>query len=130
MRLQKVIWLSLIIPFWLSCSSPRLKSDYCVLFYLPFEVRTYIPVTIKDIERRCDYIKVVTNKNDVVQIKKLIIPLNTSVFDENMVRVKLIFKENTFYVDENGYATDIKNAFYKVEPETFEKRIRKVFHVK
>ncbi len=97
------------------------------IYYLPFEVRTFLPVNINKIEIAGKLNKIVMNKSAIYRIKQLLIPITTTQFNHNMVRAKLIIPENIYYVDEKGYTVDTSGNNYQVDADLFEKEMKKIF---
>lgn len=73
------------------------------VYYIPFEVKTYVPVTIENIGNRAFYVFQITTESD--QAKNLIKILDENdagTFNSKMVRLKVQLQGKTYFVDSNG----------------------------
>jgi hypothetical protein len=73
------------------------------IYYIPFKVETYIPVTIDDIEKRAFYsFKVPESSKLTIELKKLLNANIPGTFNNKAVRLKVIEGSNIYYVDSLG----------------------------
>ncbi len=90
------------------------------VYYIPFSVETYTPVTQDDIF--CDYkIKYSTDvKNKIMVIYGVVVSSKktTEVFDGSLVRVKALFDKETIHIDRNG-VFERGGYAYQVDREAF-----------
>lgn len=71
--------------------------------YIPFEVQTYVPVTIKDIENRAFYkFEVAENSELSIKLINILHNDNPGTFDYKMVRLKVQKGNKIYYVDSKG----------------------------
>jgi hypothetical protein len=125
-------FITLIICITLSLNSYAQKNVDTAFFalkihYLPFEVRTFLPVTINNIEKAGKLKKNITNFKKIAVLRQLINHVDTIHFDYSMVRAKLIFSDNIFYIDEKGNTIDTSGIKYYINPVSFGKKMRKIF---
>lgn len=120
-----------LVSLFLSCTTTqKMKTenlDNCQIHYLQFNIRTFLPVTIENIEKYGKLKKNITNSKHVSLFRQLINPVEIIQFNHSMVRAKLIFPDNIYYIDEKGYSIDTSGNNFYVDPVYFEMEMKKIF---
>lgn len=72
------------------------------IYYVPFNVETYVPVTINNIEDMAFYKFEVHNNSELaIKLINLLEQNGHNDFDDKRVRLKVINNGKTYYVDSN-----------------------------
>ena len=71
------------------------------VYFIPFEVETYIPVTVATIECKAHEVWLLSRKN-AIYLSSIIAPVEEKEFDERKVRIKIIGDGRPYYIDSSG----------------------------
>lgn len=94
----------LLVLITASCSSSEGEKGVIQIFYIPFGVATYIPITAENIEQSA----VKSSELDVSshmaeRLAEILSSASEGGFDEEMIRAKLVWPDSTVvYVDNYG----------------------------
>jgi hypothetical protein len=95
---NRTIIVGVILLAVLSC-----KSIACELFYVPFSMQTYQPVTGADIEKRAHRsIKLPVDEKTRALVKEIVATAGNQKFDKKNVRLKILCGKNVVLVDNKG----------------------------
>lgn len=101
------------------------KNIFMKIFFIPFEVSTYIPVTMNDIEDRS--LNTIWFAKDHVfskEIKKILESNRTDkTIDNKVIRLKVVFlKDNhIYYIDQNGIVLKDNKIHFLLSKEKLNK---------
>ncbi|MBI4744935.1 MAG: hypothetical protein HY776_09015 [Actinobacteria bacterium] len=97
------ISLTIFLLFALGACNSKGENMYINVYYIPFKIQTYTPVTIQDIERRAFYKFKINSESELsIKLVKLLESKNRGKFDDKVVRLKVKIGEKIYYVDSEG----------------------------
>lgn len=79
-----------------------LAENTITVYFIPFEVETYVPVTKNDIISQAWEKWTISSKDQHYQLIKLLDKGNKKEFDEGMVRCLILSDNQTYLIDYNG----------------------------
>jgi galactitol-specific phosphotransferase system IIB component len=100
---MKLIFLILLCGF--SCiAAEDTVNKHLSIYYIPFEIETYIAVTPKSIVLEAHYVMTVTNEPDISQFNALVTSTNAGHFIEKRVRLLAVFDKGRtrLLIDSDG----------------------------
>lgn len=87
-------------------------------YYFPFELETFTPITIEDIELRARCSFSLDNVSDQNTVKSYLMDRTGGSFEYKRVRLKVILNQDkTFYVDAEGGSLEISEKGQQIESE-------------
>jgi hypothetical protein len=128
-NIKVMLLITLFIFHSIQCTAIRKKnlSEFEVqVFYLPFGVLTYLPVTKNNIEKKADYKIIVHKQIEIEKIEHLYNPIEDTTFASDMIRAKVILNKDTTFIDFNGNTINTSGKKFKVVTSQFEKEIMKL----
>ncbi len=98
-----------------------------VIYYIPFHVETYVPVTPETIEATAHQKVVLYRESELLNRLKDELTDNQipGRFDDRTVRLKVRLKRRVFLVDSDG-GVKAEGGEYKINPDTIEDLVRKL----
>lgn len=94
-------------------------SDLAVVYFYPFEIEPYAPITRENIVSQAWEKWTISSESQV----QLLIPLLTSggraEFDNNRVRALICIKDQIFYMDAMGVVSTRDNSYVGVDKDAF-----------
>lgn len=95
------------------------KNEVGKVFYTPFHLDLYAGIPESKIERLSHCISEIRHNDFFKLINKV-----DKVYTMNNVRVKIVFADKTYFINEAGIVTDFKETFKLKDKDAFEKAIR------
>jgi len=96
------------------------------IYYIPFKVETYVPVTTNDIESRAIYIFEVPNDSELaIKLTKMLEQDNHGAFDNKKVRLKVRSDDKIYYIDSEGHVM-VSMKISQCNKEDIEKVIKEM----
>ena len=91
-------------------SSIAFGSDVVTVYFVPFEVETYVPITPSTIRASAWEKWTIRAESRISQLLDLLDHGDKAQFDEKRVRGEVIVKNHTYFVDANGVVVRNKLA--------------------
>ena len=91
-----------------------------VVYFVPFEIETYVPITIDTITCQAREKWILSDNSDVATLNRLLNPGNDAKFDSARVRVKISASNETYFIDAEGVVLTDKHSF-KIDKIAFVK---------
>lgn len=102
-----------------------------IMWYIPLRIETYTAVTMDGIESSGAK-KIIIKKQECVRELMDIIAqakkLKTNKVNDGRIRVKVCYKENTYFIDAEGYIMNANRKFGKIDKDRFTKIIERYVH--
>jgi hypothetical protein len=96
-------------------------ADRITIYYLPFSVETFVPVTIESIEvdARCVF-SLDPSAEDIANLREWLARVTEGGFDKKRVRLKMVgLEDDPLYVDADGGLRRAGGKAGRLAPETF-----------
>jgi hypothetical protein len=105
-------------------SSDSLRDSSYLIYYIPFNVETYIPVTKSNIEEKSHYKFNISSKEFILHIKTMLNAMKEGQFLPKRVRLKLVMDSIEYFFDSEG-GVEIDRRHFKVDKYELEEIIKK-----
>jgi hypothetical protein len=99
-------------------ASASFGSNGLTIYYIPFNVETYSPVTKATISCSAEHKWIITNTVTIGRLESILTNGSPAQFDSNRVRVKIVSNSETYYLDAAGVKTN-KNESIKIDKIAF-----------
>jgi len=106
--------LFLSLAIFANIAGGQVRKDVVVVFEIPSEVETYIPVTAADIEERAFKVVYLKNERQAAETLALIRDGNEAV-DPEMIRIKITGNDESYVFDKRGIGVSAKGKSVKID---------------
>ena len=103
------------------------QEAVALIYYIPFNIETYVPVTVDDIEKRAHLKLVLLEESDLLgRLAKLLSDNKVrGSFDGRVVRLKVVLKKEVYFVDADG-GVKHNGSEYTINPDEIEKIVKEL----
>jgi len=110
----------------LMCSGSCTGEDRMKIYFIPFNVQTYVPVTMNNIEEKAFHVFEITNNSKLaIKLIRMLDQDNYGILDDKMIRLKLQNRDKIYYVDSKGNIK-VSTKISKCDTEDVEKVINEM----
>lgn len=101
--------LSLVLALLLG--TPALGSETVTVYFIPFEIETYVPVTKESIVCDSSEVWTVADKSQIADLTEILRAGSRATFNEKMVRVRIERNGAISYIDAKGTLAAAKSSY-------------------